>query len=175
MAAVEYALSGKVKWFRPKNPNEWGKWSHVLYPTKESLEIIRALQSTDSRGVRGIMNQLKMDDEGYYITIGRPLEINVRGKKMGMQPPKVFDGSKASSDGSCPLLPDDVAVGNGSDVTTKIEVYEHKIPSGKGKGKAMRWVSTRVDNLIPFERRDDLLPDEQKAADGLLDQPRPLF
>ena len=166
MARSEYTyIQGKTKWFRPNKLNEWGKWSHVLYPNDAGLEKIRDLQA------EGVKNVLKKDEDGYFISIGRNSEIKRKtdgaGVKMvGMAPPEVVD-----KEGK-PLR--DVVVGNGSDVTTKVEVYSHGTPGG-GKAKAMRWVATRVDNLVEYKPENDQFPEEEKATRNLDKQPEQLF
>jgi hypothetical protein len=154
-------LQGKTKWFRPERVNEWGKWSHVIYPTQEGIDKIRELQA------EGVKNVLKKDEDGYFVTIGRNSEIRRKTdgagvKVVGMQPPEIVD-----KDGK-PLK--GVAVGNGSDITTKVEVYQHSTPGG-GKAKAMRWVATRVDNLIPYEPEKDKTWEEQLGTKNLDKQP----
>lgn len=162
MASLDVYVKGKVRNFRHHQPNEWNKWSHCLYPDPESLEILRDLQA------RGAKNQMKKDEDGYFMWINRPTSIEVKGKVVGMQPPLVL-----MADGITPLQ--GVLVGNGSDVTTKLEVYEHRVPGTPKKAVAFRWKSTRVDNLIPFEPKRDFTEEEAGAARGLEDQPKPVF
>lgn len=159
-----YFLKGKVKWFRHTSPNEWGKWSHVLYPDAESLDTIRELM-VGKDGISGIKNVLKKDDDGYNMAFGRPTQRLLRGQYQGMSPPEVIDAEGKPFIGN---------VGNGSDVTTKIVVYKHNVPAG-GKAKACRWESTRVDNLVPFEKDNDFPKEAAKQVAGLPEQPAPLF
>jgi hypothetical protein len=168
MANSDYVfLKGKTKWFRARTPDKYGKWAHVLYPVPESLEVIQNLQK-EKDGVQGIKNVLKKDEDGYNLTIGRPTNKMIRGKVVGFEPPLVLE-----ADGKTPLT--NTLVGNGSDITTKVVVYTYPIATG-GKGKAMRWESTRVDNLIPYEMRRDLTEDQEKMVRNLADQPpQPAF
>jgi hypothetical protein len=158
MAKTEYVyLQGKTKWFRHTAPDKWGKWKHLLYPNKESLEKLRELQS------EGLKNVIHKDDDGEYVYLSRATQKMINGKVVGFAPPEVL-----GPDGKTPLR--DVMIGNGSDVTTKLEVYSHGTPSG-GKAKAARWASTRVDNLVPFEGKRDFSEDEEKQVRGLDQQP----
>lgn len=151
-------IQGKVSWFRPKVPNKWNKWSVQIHPDDKSLELIRELQA------KGVKNQLKKDDDGYFLAISRPVtKETAAGRILSFKPVEVFDADGKPYDGN---------VGNGSDATLKVEVYEHGTPGG-GKAKAMRWVSARIDNLIPFETERDLNEFEKEAASGLSDQPIP--
>jgi hypothetical protein len=161
--AKEYIyVSGKVKWLRNDSPNEWGKWTHVIYLDAKSLEIIRDLQT------QGIKNQMKKDEDGYYMTFSRPVTLTVKGKLVPLEPPLIV-----LEDGFTPIQ--DMRVGNGSDVTTKLEVYSHKVPNSDKKAKAIRWESTRVDNLVPFEPKEHFSDAEKVQVAGLAEQPRPLF
>lgn len=164
--AVKYSKSeykfiqGKVSWMKNKVTNQWGKYSVQIHPNPESLEIIRDLQA------EGLKNQLKKDDDGYFVNFSRPATKEFRtGKVVTFVPPEVFD-----MDGH----PFDGAVGNGSDATVKIEVYMHDTPGG-GKAKAARWVSARIDNLVPYEPGRDLTDDQKEMASGLEKQPEQLF
>ena len=153
-------IQGKVSWFRPKIPNKWNKWSVQIHPNDKGLEIIRDLQA------EGLKNMIKKDEDGYYTSFSRPVTKETStGKILSFKPVEVFD-----KDGK----PFDDRVGNGSDVTLKIEVYQHATPGG-GKAKAARWVSARIDNLIPFEKERDLDEFEKDAAEGLDKQPEQLF
>lgn len=148
-------IQGKTAWFRPKVPNKWNKWSAQVHPNQEGLELIRELQA------QGLKNQLKKDDDGYFLNISRPVtKETATGKILSFEPVKVFDKDGNPFDGN---------VGNGSDVTFKVEVYEHGTPGG-GKAKAMRWVSSRIDNLIPFNSESDLAEHEKDPA--VMDQPK---
>lgn len=155
-------VKGKTKWFRHVTPNEWEKWSHVLYMDQESLEKIRELQG------KGLKNLIKKDEDGWYTTFSRPSKLKTkRGIEVALTPPEVID-----SDGR-PLQPG-IMVGNGSDVTTKLECYQHSTPGG-GKAVAARWMSSRIDNLIPYEKDRDRSIEEERKLRGLEDVPRPMF
>lgn len=164
--AKEYIyLKGKVKWFRPRVLDMQfppPSWKAMHYLDSESKDKIIDLQT------KGLKNKLGKDDEGYYINIRRPSFLTVKGAMVPLQPPVVLD-----KDGN---IMDDPQVGNGSDVTTKMEVYSHKTPQG-GKSVAMRWESSRIDNLVPFERKSDFTPGEAKQTAGLVEQepPKDLF
>jgi len=154
-----YFIQGKCKWFRNKTVNQWDKYSHQLYPDQKGMEILRELQA------EGMKNVIKKDDDGWYINFGRPVvKETASGKKIGFEPPEVFD-----KDG----VPFDGLVGNGSDITTKIEVYPYDFKGNKGIG--VRWVSSRVDNLVPYEMDRDASEETKDAARGLKDQPEQLF
>lgn len=155
MATKYEVLQGKTKWFRYDKPNEWDKWAHVLYPNPDSLKILQDLMLTTPE-FQGIKNTLKKDDDGYYMTISRPMRIKRKGREENMNPPYVFN-----RDGTTPF---NGLVGNQSDVTTKIEVYDYPVPGMKVRGRAIRWYSSKIDNLIPYEGSKDNTKDQTQAA-----------
>lgn len=163
MAATEYVfITGKLSWVKTTVPNEWGKWTVTVHPTVESLEKIRELQA------EGVKNVIKKDDDGYFTTFSRPTQKMMKGKVIGLAPPEVLQ-----ADGKTPLT--GILVGNGSDGVVKLEVYQHGTPGG-GKAKAARFLSVKIDNLIPFELKRDFSAGQQEAVAGLAEQkPEQLF
>lgn len=162
-------LSGKAKWFKPHQPNKFGAWSHDIYLDDVSLTKVKELMK-GSDTVEGIKNKLSMDEDGQRITVKRDTSKTMRGKVVGFAPPTVLGPD------SLPLV--DQMVGNGSDITTKIEYYTYNKPGIQGgkKGAAIRWLSTRVDNLVPFKLNRDFDEDGEKQVRGLAEQPaQPLF
>jgi hypothetical protein len=160
---VEYIyLQGKAKWFKHQQPNKFGNWSHDVYLNEASLAKVKELQETKGK-TDGIKNALKEDDDGQFISLSRPQSKTIRGKVVGFAPPEVL-----GKDG-LPLH--DMLVGNGSDITTKVEYYTYRKPYGDGRGSAIRWASTRVDNLVPFKTQRDFDPDQANLVGGLNDAP----
>src|SRR3569833_622801 len=128
-------IQGKCKWFRNKVPNQWNKYSHQIYPNPKGVELLRELQAD------GMKNVIRKDEDGWYTNFGRPVvKETSTGKKIGFEPPEVFD-----MDG----VPFDGLVGNGSDITTKIVVYPYDFNCKKVIG--FRWFSSRVYILVPNE------------------------
>ena len=158
-------LRGKTKWFRAQQPNKYGKWSHDIYLTEESLETFRELQMSEN-GIEGIKNDIKKDEDGFYVTLSRPTRRTYAGKDTPFNPPQVLDSKGAPYLGT---------VGNGSDVTTKVEVYTYNVPMTKGvKGTAIRWDSSRIDNLVEFVPDRDYFAVEEKQVAALRKQPEPV-
>ena len=158
-----YYISGKVSWFRPFTTNQWNKYSVQIHPDAKSLDILRDLQS------RGLKNIIKKDDDGYYCSFTRPtMKVYRSGKTVTFTPVEVFDteGNPFNSN---------VQVGNGTDATLKIEVYGYEVPGAGGKGIAARWVSARIDNLVPFNTETDYTEEQKAGIEGLKDQPEQLF
>jgi len=163
MATKYEILQGKTKWFKYDRLNEWGRWSHVLYLDSPSVEKVRALQE-GYPSVTGIKNKLSKDEDGYFMNIGRPSTVKRRGRDEPLTPPYIFE-----ADGTTPYTG---LVGNGSDVTTKIEIFDYQPPGVKGnKSLAIRWFSSKIDNLITYEGPRDNDPQLEKGSRGLPEAP----
>lgn len=167
MASEEVYLKGKTKWFWHNKLDKYNKWSHRLYPDTDSLEKVRELQT------QGVKNTIKKDEDGWYVNLTRSPTIKKKTAlgetSIAMEPPKVVD-----KDGQ-PYMG---FVGHGSDVTTKMYVYEHRTPAPPGstipgKAKAMRWDASRIDNLVPYEPTRDFTDAEKELVKGLDKQAPP--
>jgi hypothetical protein len=135
MAKTEYVfLKGRSKWCKVSSPDPWGFWKTSLYLTPESLEKFKSL---------GVKNHLHKDDDGYFIICKRPQSKMIKGKVVGLAPPIVIN-----IDG---LEMHDVVIGNGSDITVKLEYYGWTF--GGNPGKSVRLHTIRIDNLVPYEAR----------------------
>lgn len=154
-------LKGKAKWVRVHKPNQWDKWTCTLYPDPDSLTKILELKK------QGLKNTLRRDEDGEHMVFNRPTQKVIRGKLIPFAAPEAFGENSR-------LLHKELQIGNGSDVTIKLEVYEHGTPNG-GKAKAARFESIKVHNLVPFEPKRDFEEDQQKMLEGLLEQPDPIF
>lgn len=162
--AKEYIyLQGKGNWIRLVKPNQWDKWSVQLHPTAEGIEKIRDLQA------EGLKNVIKKDDDGYFINLNRPTykDYAKTGKRQLFTAPEVVDKNGVPMDGS--------TVGNGSDLTVKMEVYRFTVPGTSSKSVAMRMEAVKVDNLVPFEPDRDFTDEEKEKIAGLSEQPEQLF
>lgn len=156
--AKEYVfLQGKAKWCRVHTPDQFGKWKTVLYLNDEGVNLVNGLKE------RGLKNVLGKDEDGYNMTFSRATNITVQGKVIGMAPPEILE-----ADGKTPLK--GVMIGNGSDVTVKLDIYPCR-PKGAKPFIAARLESIRVDNLIPFTGEKDFTEQEAKQIAGLAEQP----
>lgn len=130
-------LKGKIKWCKHIRPDtEYNKWSVVLYIQGEELDKVRLWQAA------GIKNKVKMDDDGWFITLSRKTGILVKGREVGLEPPRVIDPEGK---------PIDKHVGNGSDGVAKCILWSSK----NFPGKNLRWEALRVDNLVEFTPEKD--------------------
>ena len=161
MAKKFVYFKGKGSWFQHLFilDTEYNKWHVTLHFTPESLDEFRALK---------VKTHLKKDDDGYFSKLSRPASRVYGGKLTPFAPPQIFD-----KDGL--PLKSGTNIGNGSDITVKCELYQYTPPGSKEKANAIRLESVRIDNLIPYEPKRDYTDEEAKAAEGLTDQPAPLF
>lgn len=157
-------FQGKGKWARLDAPdtkfNTDGRWSIVQCLNNEGINKFLELKNM------GLKNQIKKDDDGTSVTWSRPCQKMIRGKLKAFEPVQIVD-----KDGR--PLPRSTQIGNGSDVTCKIEIYFYNTPQ-KIEACAARLVSVRIDNLIEYTK-EDLTPTEEKAVKGLNEQPEQLF
>lgn len=155
-------LQGKCKWAALHQPDtRWGdpRWKITLYPNPPSLDIIKGLLD------QGLMNELKKDDDGYYLNISRPVSRRFGpGPEQPLTPPIVL-----GEDGT----PFYGAIGNGSDVTIKCEVYKFSPRGAKDAPKkpAIRLNTVKVDSLVPWEKKEDFRPDQIKQIGKIEEQP----
>lgn len=141
----EVFLKGKIKWCKHIRPDTtYNKWSVVMYISGPELDKAREWQAM------GIKNTIKKDDDGWFITLSRKTSITVKGREVGLEPPRVVD-----KDGK----PIDQAIGNGSDGVAKCILWSSK----NYPGRNIRWEALRVDNLVSFNPETDY-PD---AGEGL--------
>jgi hypothetical protein len=158
MAKTEYIFfSGKCKWARVYKPNQWDKWSIDVYLSNDDAERFRSLK---------VKTHLRKDDDGYYVSFSRPIKRTIRGKDLLLPPPAVIDNRDQ------PLY--DTAIGNGSDVTVKLEYYSYKPPLKAEREYAIRLFGVRVDNLVPYGD-ESRTPEENKAVGDLIAQPKPAW
>jgi hypothetical protein len=136
------------------------RYKVMIYPIPEDLEVIRNLQK------EGVKNLEKRDEDGSYFTFSRATAIIASGKTIGMDPPTILD-----KDGK----PFYERIGKGSDITVKLEVYKHRVPGNPNGAKAARLLTVMVDNLVPFQNEIDLTERQQKAIQGLIEQPKPNY
>lgn len=150
-------LSGKAKWARVSTPDPWGNFKVTLYPNPESIEKFKGL---------GVKNVMKRDEDGDFVVLRCPQQKMIRGKIVAFPPPLVVN-----KEGN-PMR--DILIGNGSDVTVKIDHYTYKSPFGEA-GKAIRLSGIRVDNLVPYTADRDMEADEERQVGKLDEQPEQLF
>lgn len=164
MAKKEYYFQGKSKYSKVLMPDlEYQCWSQPLYLTQESYEQFMKLKEPTGE-IAGIMNEVKKEEDGYFVNFRRPMTKTYQGKLQSFAPPVVVDKDGKPWEGRN-------LIGNGSDLTVKVEWYPFTSPFTKKKGSAIRLVSVRVDNLVPYEAKKDYSDIEVQAVKGLDTKP----
>lgn len=161
----EVYIKGIVKWCKHMRPDMTfapGKWSTNLYIEGLELERVRIWQA------EGIKNKVNHDDDGWFITLSRKCSLTTKGGKVvGLEPPFVF---RMEGDNKVPLTE---LVGNGSTGVAKCALWSFN-PTPQISGKALRWESLRIDNLVPYSPNNDFPDPEQRMIRGI-DEQEPLF
>lgn len=159
-------FKGKCKWARVHTPDvEYNTWSIQLYLTPESWEDFNKLKEPKGE-TDGIMNEVHKDEDGEYIRLRRPMTRVWQGRETLLTPPIVLDKDNQVTKEE---------IGNGSDVTVKVECYTYRKRMGKGFGRAIRLEAVKVDVLVPRVNLDQLDDREKKQVSGLPEQPAPVF
>jgi len=129
MATKYVYLSGSTKWAKTKKPDEKYKNFQVpLYMDDKSWELFKTL------GLGLKVNKDKETNEP-YVTFKRPESKMIKNEIVNFGPPKVLSYNNEEFDGY---------IGNGSEVTVKISVYD----SMKGPGHRLETV--RVEKLVEY-------------------------
>ena len=127
MATKFIDLTGKVKWVKVRKPDEkYNNWTLNFYPDDRSRKIYDE---------SGLQIRYKQDDDGEFLIFRRPAEKLIKGEVVKFDPPKVWDAKNQPFDG---------IIGNGSEATVKVAVYDTI------KGKGHRWEAIRVDKLVEY-------------------------
>lgn len=164
-----YYFQGKASWAKLQQPDaEFRNWNVKVHLKPESLELFKQLKETEGE-VEGILNEIKRDDDGDFVTFRRPTFKRFRkgGEEEPLSPPEILDSENKP-------VGRHVEIGNGSDVTVKVECYKFNRPFGKGRAKAIRLVAVRIDNLVEYSQ-NDFTPMQKNAVAGLDGQPKQLF
>lgn len=127
MATKYYYLSGTAKWAKLRKPDDkYNNFQCPLYLDKKSLELYKTL---------GLGLKVREDDEGTFVTFKRPVSKMIKNEVVEFGPPKVLNADNTEFDG---------LVGNGSEVTVKISVYDTM------KGPGHRLETVRVEKLVEY-------------------------
>lgn len=135
MATRYVYLSGRTKWAKVRKPDEkYNNFQVPLYLNPESMEIYDTL---------GLGLKKKEDEEGTFVTFKRPVSKLIKNELVNFGPPKVYSADNTEFDG---------LIGNGSEVTLKVAVYD------AGQYTGHRLESVRVEKLIEYNRPSEATP-----------------
>lgn len=128
MPTKYFYFQGKTKWCKARKPDEkYGNYTINLYPTDESRALIAE---------SGLQISPRQDEDGEFFTFRRPHEKLIKRELVEFGPPAILNSDNTEFDG---------LVGNGSEVTIKVSVYDTV------KGVGHRWETVRVENLVKYE------------------------
>lgn len=143
MATVYF--TGKAYWAKvdraETHPQYYpdGQWSIQVALDESSLSVLEE---------SGLRLQVREEEEGDIVMFRRPCRKEIKDEWVEFDKPELIDaeGNNITS----------TNIGNGSDVTVKVAVYDTRF------GKGHRLEAVRVDNLIPYEADDEVI-----IADGV--------
>lgn len=128
MATKYYYLSGVTKWAKLRKPDEkYNNFQVPLYMDDKTFSEFERL---------GLGLKKREDDDGKYVIFKRPQEKIIKNELVVLGPPKIVDENNQPWD--------DRLIGNGSEVTVKIAVYDTR----KGPGHTLE--SLRVEKLVEY-------------------------
>lgn len=146
MASKDYYFSGTTEWARLAKPDTKfdanGIYSMNLYMDKKSFKKYKEA---------GIQLKIKENDGKDFVTFKRNAKRPSDTGFIENGPPQILVGEDGDD------LPPNTLIGNGSEVTIKVRVYDTQ----KGKGSTLEAV--RVDKLVPYVLEDtgpDDMPEE---------------
>lgn len=132
MATDIIYLTGICKWAKFKKPDEkYNNFTVDFYPRKDAQDKINN---------SGLQVTPKEDENGSYYKFRRPMTKLINNEVVTFGPPQILNKDNEPFDGF---------VGNGSEVTLKLAVFDTK------KGRGHRWEVLRVENLVEFIPTDD--------------------
>lgn len=130
MSQKTIVLSGIAKWAKVHQPDtKFGKkYTIDLYLDNASWDVFKK---------SGSRLTVRQDEEGSFIKLSRNHDGTAKGEPVEYGPPAVFenDGKTKTS----------VNIGNGSEVTCRVEVYDSKY------GKGTRLSAVKIDKLVEYE------------------------
>jgi len=137
-------LQGKILWAnsvfnKDTKFDEDGVWKATVALDDPSLDVLSN---------SGLRLQVKETEDGNVVNFRRKCVSVFKGERVTMDPIDVVDADGNKLTGG---------IGNGSDVTVKVEVYTSKF------GMGHRLEAVRVDTLIPYEGENN----EVVSADGV--------
>jgi hypothetical protein len=146
MATETDYLSGVGYWCKVHKPDaKYGNYVIDFYPDKASEKLMKDV---------GIQVTAKESEHGRYYRLRREAEGVVKGEAVAYGPPKVVIGTGKKNENGVEITEDTKKlIGNGSEITVKVSVYDTR------KGKGHRMEAIRVDKLVEF------VPSERPATE----------
>ena len=128
MSTTFHYLSGKVFWAKVRKPDEkYGNYTLNLVLDEPSTQVFKA---------SGMTMQRKEAEYGTYVTFRRPHQKAIRDEMVTFGPPLLINKDDTEFEG---------LIGNGSEVTIKVSVYDTK------QGKGHRLEAVKVNQLVVYQ------------------------
>ena len=137
MANTTLYLNGTAKWAKLKTPDpKFDCWTLDFYPSEESFKLLKKA---------GAQNKTYIDKEdGHkpYVKLRRQAKKVIKDKLVTFEAPDVLTNDNAPFNGN---------VGNGSEVTCKITIFD------SAKGKGTRLEAVRIEKLVEYKGTDTVV------------------
>jgi len=132
MSSETLYLTGEVYWAKLKKPDEkYNNFTIDFYPNEVSADKIKG---------SGLQVQEKEGESGrFFYKFRRPVSKIIKNELVKFGPPSVLDKENKPFEG---------IVGNGSEVTIKLTVFDTI------KGKGHRLEAVRVERLVEYSPED---------------------
>lgn len=135
MSTKELYLTGTCKWCKYLEPNKYGRYTINMYLDEKSET---KLKESGSRVGFTRMGEATADEDGrYYIFSRKAIRNDREGNEVDNGRPVIFDADNN-------VIDDERLIGNGSEVTIKVRVYQTSM------GPGTEWLSLRTDNLVEY-------------------------
>jgi hypothetical protein len=147
--ATEYLfIEGTAMWHKHEEPDEkYKNFTTDLYVSKEWDEKLQKAGIQLKRRIND-KEEVTLPDGSktrVHYKMKRPAEGMINGQHKIYGPPDVRIATGEVVDGVPQTEKFTGKVGNGSNITLKLEVYD------TFKGKGTRWIGSRVDNLVEYD------------------------
>ena len=129
MSTGFYYFSGKVNWAKVRKPDDYDRYTLDLYMDEKSWPLF------EESGLN--LKRRENDDGETFVKLSRPIEKEIKGNTVEYGPPEVLDAEGNE-------LPEDVLIGNGSDIICKVAVYDTRA------GMGHRLESIKVIDLVEY-------------------------
>lgn len=140
MASDTYYFTGMVQWAKVHTPDpKFEVYTIDLYLDGPSMKLFK-----DS----GLQLEVRDGEQGQFIKLRRPSQKKFKKELIDLGPPLVL--IKGENDSYVPFAD---KIGNGSQITAKVRVYDTQ----KGKGHELEAVAVEV--LVPYVEGEKFTPD----------------
>ena len=143
MASTETYINGIAQWARVlpgQEDKKYKKWGLDLYLNDSQIEVFKKWECELELRDSNKKGWIEVEGHPCFIKLGRSTMKLIKDKVVNFDPPEIIgpDGNKWSG----------APIGNGSEVTCKVVVYDTM------KGKGVRLEAIRVDVHVPYTEKE---------------------